>query len=95
VKLRGAAWAGDASISRVDVSINYGATWQKTELGKPKNKYDWQRWTAAVNLPTDGYYEVWVRATDSQGRAQPHVAGDWNPQGYGANPMHRVALLVG
>jgi sulfite oxidase len=95
VKLRGAAWAGDGSISRVDVSINYGATWQKTELGKPKNKYDWQRWTAAINLPTDGYYEVWVRATDSHGRAQPHVAGDWNPQGYGANPMHRVAILVG
>jgi sulfite oxidase len=95
VKLRGAAWAGDGSISRVDVSINYGATWQKTELGKPKNKYDWQRWTAAISLPTDGYYEIWVRATDSQGRAQPHVAGDWNPQGYGANPMHRVAVLIG
>jgi len=25
---------------------------------------------------------------------QPHVAGNWNPQGYGANAMHRVAVLV-
>jgi len=26
---------------------------------------------------------------------QPHVAGNWNPEGYGANPMHRIAILVG
>jgi hypothetical protein len=25
---------------------------------------------------------------------QPHVAGNWNPQGYGGNPMHRVAIRV-
>jgi hypothetical protein len=26
---------------------------------------------------------------------QPHAAANWNPQGYGANPVSRVALLVG
>jgi sulfite oxidase len=26
---------------------------------------------------------------------QPHLAGNWNPQGYGANPISRVAILVG
>ena len=35
---------------------------------KPKNKYDWQRWTATVKLPSDGYFEIWSRATDSQRR---------------------------
>ena len=48
-----------------------------------------------MNFPSDGYYEVWVRATDGNGTAQPHVAGNWNPQGYGANPMHRIAVKVG
>jgi sulfite oxidase len=95
VKLRGAAWAGDRSVSRVDVSIDFGASWIKTELGKAKNKYDWQRWTATVKLPSDGYYEIWTRATDSAGVMQPHIAGSWNPQGYGGNPMHRVAVLAG
>ena len=95
LKLRGASWAGDFTVRRVDVSIDFGATWQRAALEKPKNKYDWQRWTATVNLPTDGYYEVWTRATDSKGTTQPHVAGFWNPQGYGGNPMHRVAVLVG
>ena len=77
------------------MSIDFGATWQRATLAPPKNRYDWQRWTATLSLPIDGYYEVWARATDSSGNMQPHVAGNWNPQGYGANPMHRIAVLVG
>jgi DMSO/TMAO reductase YedYZ molybdopterin-dependent catalytic subunit len=95
LQLRGAAWDGDYAIRQVDVSIDFGASWQKVKLGKPRNKYDWQRWTAAVKLPSDGYFEVWSRATDTRGLMQPHTAGNWNPQGYGGNPMHRVAVLVG
>jgi DMSO/TMAO reductase YedYZ molybdopterin-dependent catalytic subunit len=94
VKLRGAAWAGDNTVRRVDVSIDFGATWQRAALERPKNKYDWQRWTTSVNLPSDGYFEIWTRGTDSKGAMQPHQAGFWNPQGYGGNSMHRIALLV-
>jgi sulfite oxidase len=93
--LRGAAWAGDLDISRVDVSTDFGATWQPAQMAGLKNKFDWRRWTANVPLPADGYYEAWVRATDTAGRMQPHIAGNWNPQGYGGNAMHRVAVLVG
>ena len=95
VRLRGAAWAGDLEVRRVDVSIDFGATWQQAALTPPRNRFDWRRWTIAMRLPNDGYYEVWVRATDSANKSQPHVAGSWNPQGYGANPMHRIAVLVG
>lgn len=95
IKLRGAAWAGDYNVKQVDVSTDFGATWTRARLQDPRNKYDWQRWTATVKLPSDGYYEIWTRGTDSRGVAQPHVAGFWNPQGYGANPMHRIAVLVG
>jgi sulfite oxidase len=93
--LRGAAWAGDYTVKQVDLSLDFGATWTRAKLDKPKNKYDWQRWAAAVKLPSDGYFEVWARGTDSRGVMQPHVAGNWNPQGYGGNPMHRIAVLVG
>lgn len=95
LELRGAAWAGDNTVRSVDVSTDYGSSWRSMKLGEPRNRYDWQRWTGVVNFPTDGYYEIWVRATDSRGNRQPHVAGNWNPQGYGANPMHRIAVLVG
>jgi sulfite oxidase len=94
VKLRGAAWAGDLTVRQVDVSIDYGATWQTVQLEGPRNPYDWHRWTATVRVPSEGYYEIWTRATDSKGIMQPHIAGNWNPQGYGANPMHRVAIKI-
>ena len=94
VKLRGAAWAGDLTVRQVDVSIDYGASWQSVQLEGPKNPYDWHRWTATVRVPSEGYYEIWTRATDSKGIMQPHIAGNWNPQGYGANPMHRVAIRI-
>jgi len=95
LKLRGAAWAGDLTVKAVDVSTDFGASWQKAKLEKPKNKFDWQRWTANVKLPSDGYFEIWARATDQKGAMQPHQAGFWNPQGYGGNAMHRIAVLVG
>ena len=95
VRLRGAAWAGDNTVTQVDVSIDFGATWQPAKVERPRNRYDWQRWTANAKPPFDGYYEVWSRATDSRGFMQPHTAGNWNPQGYGGNSMHRIALLVG
>jgi hypothetical protein len=92
--LRGHAWAGEKTVRAVHVSIDYGATWRATEVLMPRNKYAWQRWRTKIRLPSEGYYEIWARATDSDGRAQPPVAGNWNPQGYGGNPMHRVAVLV-
>ena len=53
-------------VARVDVSIDFGASWQKASW-RAKNRYDWQRWTATIGLPSDGYYEIWVRATDTGG----------------------------
>jgi len=95
VQLRGASWAGDFEVRQVDVSMDYGATWQRAELSAPKNRYDWQRWTASVTLPSDGFFEIWSRATDARGVSQPYIAGLWNPEGYGANPIHRIKLRVG
>ena len=93
--LRGAAWAGDETVRAVHASVDFGATWTEMQVAAPANRHAWQRWTGRVSLPSDGYYEVWYRATDSRGRMQPHVAANWNPQGYGANPISRAALLVG
>jgi sulfite oxidase len=82
-------------VKQVEVSVDFGQTWVRANLNPPKNKFDWQRWTLSVKVPSDGYYEVWSKATDSNGRAQPHVAANWNPQGYGSNPFHRIAVLIG
>lgn len=92
--LRGHAWAGDLAVNRVDVSIDFGATWQPTALSRPANRLAWQRWRTAMTFPTRGYYEVWVRATDSAGRTQPMVVPGWNPKGYLNNACHRIAVQV-
>ena len=95
IQVRGAAWAGDDGVARVDLSADGGATWTAAALKPPRNRYDWVRWEAAIPLSGDGFYEIFARATDSQGRAQPFHAAHWNPNGYGCNVMHRVLVTVG
>ncbi len=92
--LRGHAWSGHGDVRQFHVSIDFGQTWLKTELKKPRNRYAWQRWTAAVRFPVKGYYEVWARATDEVGHMQPMVVPGWNPEGYGNNAMQRIAVKV-
>jgi DMSO/TMAO reductase YedYZ molybdopterin-dependent catalytic subunit len=93
-EVRGHAWAGDLAVERVDVSIDFGQTWRAARLQKPANRLAWQRWRADVRFPERGYYEIWARATDSAGRAQPMVLPGWNPRGYLNNAAHRIAVEV-
>jgi len=90
--VKGHAWAGDLSISAVHVSIDFGVTWKTCELVDAVNRFAWQRWTAKIDLPEKGYYEVWAKATDSNGKSQPMVIPGWNPKGYLNNACHRIAV---
>ncbi|MBB5285420.1 DMSO/TMAO reductase YedYZ molybdopterin-dependent catalytic subunit [Rhabdobacter roseus] len=92
--LRGHAWAGDRAVKEVSVSLDYGATWQACTLEAPVNRLAWQHWNAELAFPAQGYYEVWVRATDEAGVAQPMVTPAWNPGGYLNNACHRIAVKV-
>lgn len=91
-EVRGHAWAGDLEVAEVQVSIDFGATWQKCTLTKPVNKNAWQQFRIQVTLPQNGYYEIWAKATDSKGISQPMVVPNWNPQGYLNNACHRIAV---
>ncbi|MEO1138099.1 MAG: sulfite oxidase [Pseudomonadota bacterium] len=90
-EMRGHAWAGDRTVSTVEISTDFGATWSEAELDAPVNDGAWQNWRATVRFPHAGYYELWARATDSDGVMQP-FAIDWNPKGYLNNTMHRVGV---
>jgi sulfite oxidase len=90
--LRGHAWAGDLAVKSVDVSIDFGATWQSCKLEAPANRLAWQHWNTRVKLPVKGYYEVWVRATDVKGVSQPMIVPSWNPGGYLNNACERIAV---
>lgn len=92
--IRGHAWAGDNKVKNVHISIDFGATWLTTALAEPANRLAWQNWETWIQFPQPGYYEVWARATDDQGRTQPMVVPGWNPRGYLNNACHRVAVQV-
>ncbi len=94
LSVRGHAWAGDLEVTEMHVSIDFGATWHKCDLKKPKNRLAWQRWNVDVKFPQKGYYEVWAKATDSKGTTQPMVIPAWNPGGYLNNSCHRIAVKI-
>lgn len=94
LQLRGHAWAGDHSVKSMAVSTDFGATWKNCQLQPPANRLAWQHWSAEIRFPQTGYYEVWARATDDQGRSQPMVVPGWNPKGYLNNAAHRIAVAV-
>ena len=94
VEVRGQAWAGDDHVTGMEVSLDFGATWQPAELSAPPNRFSWQRWRAEVTPPMQGYYEIWARATDSNGRQQPMVVPGWNPRGYLNNVCHRIHVTA-
>ena len=92
--IRGHAWAGELEVIKMEYSIDFGATWKECLIEKPINRLAWQHFSAIIDLPKKGYYEVWARATDTQGASQPMVLPGWNPKGYLNNACHRIAIKV-
>ena len=48
IDIRGAAWAGDDGVARVEVTLDGGATWTEAAMTPPRNRYDWVRWQASA-----------------------------------------------
>jgi len=92
--IRGHAWAGELEVERMEYSIDFGSTWQSCPIEKPSNRLAWQHFSASIDFPKKGYYEVWARATDSRGTTQPMLLPGWNPKGYLNNACHRIAVKV-
>jgi len=92
--IRGHAWAGELEVAQMEYSIDFGSTWQSCPIEKPANRLAWQHFNASIGFPKEGYYEVWARATDSNGISQPMLLPGWNPKGYLNNACHRIAVKV-
>ena len=94
LEVGGHAWSGNGEVTSMHLSIDFGQTWAACELDSPRNRFAWQHWRASVSFPRNGYYEIWARATDKDGRTQPMVLPGWNPKGYLNNACHRIAVRV-
>ncbi len=94
LKIRGHAWAGESEVTKMEYSIDFGATWKSCRLSEPANRLAWQHFDAEIRFPKSGYYEIWAKATDAEGTAQPMVLPGWNPKGYLNNACHRIAVKI-
>ncbi len=90
----GHAWTSKLEIVKMELSIDFGMTWTDCNLSDSDNKYAWQHFETKISFPEKGYYEVWARATDSDGNTQPMLLPGWNPKGYLNNACHRIAIKV-
>jgi DMSO/TMAO reductase YedYZ molybdopterin-dependent catalytic subunit len=72
VKIHGAAWSCDADITKVEISIDGGATWHGARLVDSSVKNAWRLWECDWRTPAQpGKQTLLARATDSRGRVQP------------------------
>jgi DMSO/TMAO reductase YedYZ molybdopterin-dependent catalytic subunit len=93
VAIRGAAYAGEAAIKGVDVSVDEGQTWNPAKLIGMQETYAWRHWEFLWDVPQAGDYTIMARATDTLGRQQPETAL-WNVLGYGNNGIREHAVVV-
>jgi DMSO/TMAO reductase YedYZ molybdopterin-dependent catalytic subunit len=70
-RVHGAAWSGEAEITKVEVSFDSGGTWQETNLLGEPVKNAWRLWELEWRTPKNsGRHILLARATDSLGRTQ-------------------------
>jgi len=93
VPIRGAAYAGETGIRKVEVSTDEGRTWESARLIGPQEAYVWVRWEHLWEVRKPGAYTIMARATDGKGRRQPDSA-HWNVLGYGNNGIREHAITV-
>jgi sulfite oxidase len=93
VRIAGAAWAGEASVARVEVSSDGGRQWNRGALGPHRARYAWRLWNFDWKPTAVGKYVVMSRAVDEHGKTQP-LETPWNAQGYLWNAVDRVGIQV-
>ena len=90
--LEGRAWSGYGPITKVDVSIDGGATWAAATLGDPISVHAWRPWAYVWDAEI-GECELAVRASDAAGNVQP-TSQNWNREGVQNNAVQRVRVVV-
>jgi DMSO/TMAO reductase YedYZ molybdopterin-dependent catalytic subunit len=71
-RVHGAAWAGEAEVTQVQVSADGGATWTSANLLGQPVPYSWRFWEFHWRTPAQpGRVSLMARAMDSRGRVQP------------------------
>ena len=94
VTLKGIAFDGGYGIQEVQISVDGGATWRRTDLGGDLGRYSCREWSSSWAPSQAGPARVMVRAFNRIGESQGREPL-WNPAGYLRNVIEHVDLQVG
>ncbi|HKP03635.1 MAG TPA: sulfite oxidase [Chthoniobacterales bacterium] len=77
-RVHGAAWAGEADVTKVELSFDSGSTWSDAALLGDAVQGSWRLWAYEWKTPAEpGRLTIMARATDSRGNVQaPKRGGD-------------------
>ena len=93
VTVLGAAYAGEADVAAIEVSVDGGDTWSAATFIGPHEPYAWRQWQYVWPAEEKGRFTIMARATDADGNRQPMDA-QWNVLGYGNNGVREHAIAV-
>jgi len=90
--IAGVAFSGNKGISRVDVSLDSGQTWQPAILKHPASDLTWVIWEYAWKPTTSANVIITARAIDLEGNVQdPNIAP---PLPIGSSGYHSISTVV-
>ena len=70
-RIHGAAWSGESDVTRVEISLDSGGSWNEARLLDEPVKNAWRLWEYEWRTPASaGRHIIVARATDSRGRTQ-------------------------
>ncbi len=94
--LAGAAWSGEESIAKIEISTDGGDNWGPVDVVHPPSDYSWTRWEHNWQPKSPGRYTLMSRATNSEGETQPmEFPNKWDGRGYGNNMVFPYEVEVG
>ncbi|MHC1726567.1 MAG: sulfite oxidase [Syntrophobacteraceae bacterium] len=88
----GAAYAGEAEVERVEVSVDSGQTWTSADFIGPRERFSWRLWQYVWEAHP-GQHTILARAISVDGHQQP-LHAEWNFLGYGNNGVYEHAVKV-
>lgn len=91
--IAGIAFAGDRGISKIEVSTDGGASWERAEIKPALSPISWVLWQKRWRLAQPGRHKVIVRATD--GRDQTQTSQYAPPAPSGSSGHHSVTVRSG
>lgn len=88
--IAGIAFAGDRGISKVEVSVDGGKSWEQAVVKEPLSQFTWALWHKEWTPARPGKHSIIVRAIDGQGFTQ--TSQNAPPEPSGSSGYHRRTI---